>query len=251
MLSPQDPAMTGSAGAAPPVRPPRPSRPARLGRGLIRATGRIGRFAVRLVRAGAVVAVLSVTFFVAATAVSFFYDQYGFHPEKNARAWARLTPSYADSILCQKCHAPEYARLAASKHVAIACESCHGPLGTHAATGLLTAAEANGKTKLCVTCHEAVVGRPAAFPQHEASVHYGPAPCLQCHGAHSTDAARPVRVSHPLTNLPSCAVCHGPKGMRPAPPNHAQSTDTVCLGCHAPDLRDHVSGGIDERPARG
>jgi hypothetical protein len=186
----------------------------------------------------ALVAGLAVVLFVLGAAFSAFYGEYGSHPAENARSWAALTPAYADSSLCQRCHQPEYGPWAASPHRAVVCESCHGPLAAHAAEtspnapagSVVLAKVADG---ICVACHEQTTGRPAGFPQVDLARHYPGASCLWCHNPHDAKAVRPPDIPHSLDRLPACVTCHTPAGLKPVPVGHVSSADAVCRTCHA------------------
>lgn len=191
-------------------------------------------FLVRFVKTAAALVTLAVLLFVFGAAVSAGADQFGFHPEKNTRAWIDLAPTYGQSALCQKCHSAESAILASAQHKGIACESCHGPLAAHAADGTVPVAPVARSNEVCAVCHTRVLGRPAAFPQHDPDTHYISTSCLQCHSAHATSATRPPAVVHSLANLPACTICHGPAGMMVMPVGHELASDDVCLGCHGP-----------------
>ena len=190
---------------------------------------------------GAVVALgggLAVALLVLGAAFSVFYGEYGFHPEENARSWAALTPSYADSSRCQRCHGREYEPWAASAHRTVVCESCHGPLAAHAAEtspdapagSVVLAPVPDG---ICVACHAQVTGRPLAFPQVDLATHYAGATCLWCHNPHDAAAMRPPDIPHSLDRLPACVTCHVPGGLKPVPVGHVESSDAVCRTCHA------------------
>ncbi len=209
----------------------------------LRPTTRRG--ALRLGIAGAgLVALLGVGAVGIAIAVPWAYGEYGFHPERNAQSWAALTPRYADSTLCQRCHTAEFSPWQAAPHAVVTCESCHGPLGEHAATAPVPATDANvvvgalpgtiaePRPDLCVVCHERIAGRPAAFPQVTLAEHYGGATCRACHDPHTATAATPPDISHPLAKLPACVVCHAPAGLKPLPAGHVESPDAVCRSCH-------------------
>ena len=180
---------------------------------------------------------IAVTMAVAVTAFTYFYDQYGFHPEKNAAAWARLSPQYADSSDCRACHADLYATWALSQHYGVACESCHGPLAAHVTAASAGAAGAvlvtAPSTEICARCHEKVEARPSAFPQEGLAAHYDLASCGLCHDPHSTQGTNPPAVAHRLASLPDCIACHGTQGLKPFPAGHRESSDAVCLRCHA------------------
>ena len=207
----------------------RPARiqPARL---LARLLG----FLSSVLKIGLAVAALAVLLLLLGTAVSVANDQFGFHPEKNTRFWAGLTPAYAQSALCQKCHAAETATWSTAQHKGVACEACHGPLAAHVADATIAVAKIPRTNELCAACHTEVLGRPAALPQHDPKTHYIAKSCLQCHSAHSTTPTRPLQVVHTLANLPECTICHGPKGMKAMPAGHEVASDNICLGCHGP-----------------
>jgi hypothetical protein len=205
--------------------------------GAVRRVRRVDsrRLAVEGAKAAALVAILAVGLFVIASTVSSLYSQYGYHPEKNARTWAALTPVFSDSASCRRCHEPEYSRWTRSEHGAVACESCHGPLSAHSLDQSVVAGEAAARSnEICAACHAKVVGRPERIPQPDLTAHYGSRACLQCHDAHSAVAVRPPVLSHPLADLPACATCHGAEGMKPMPADHQRSIDDACLACHVP-----------------
>lgn len=191
-------------------------------------------FGLRLLRVGVVTVTLAALLLVLGSAVSAGSDQFGFHPDKNTRVWADLAPVHAQSALCQQCHPAESAILASARHKGVACESCHGPLAAHAADAKVPVAPVSRSNEACAVCHTRVLGRPAAFPQHDPNTHYISKSCLQCHSAHSTTPTRPPRVVHSLANLPECTICHGPQGMLVMPAGHDVASDGVCLGCHGP-----------------
>ncbi len=196
-------------------------------------------------KTAAVVALLSLGLLVLGVAVSTLYDEYGSHPEQNARVWAGAAPTYADRAVCQTCHAAEYAEQTASKHRGVVCESCHGPLGAHAVADPIAAMPLPTPTGArCAACHEASAGRPAGFPQVDPATHYQAGSCLQCHAAHSTVALLPPEVSHPLERLPGCTVCHAPQGLKKVPAGHEEVADAVCLGCHRPATARQQGGTV-------
>ena len=203
----------------------------------LRPTGRAGiakgTAAVAAAAVGVAIAVL-----VAGAAFSALYGEYGFHPAANARSWAALPLSYADSTVCQRCHQPEYASWTKSAHRTVVCESCHGPLATHVDETSLAAPAgavvlAAVPASICVACHEARTGRPAGFPQVDLAQHYPGAACLWCHNPHDATAVRPPDIPHSLDRLPPCVTCHAPAGLKPVPPGHVAASDAVCRTCHA------------------
>lgn len=189
--------------------------------------------------AGAIVlvGVLAVGVAVGGAVFSSVYAEYGFHPEQNARDWAALTPVYAESSVCQRCHAVEQSEWQAKKHATVACESCHGPLAAHVAAAGSGAADAvtavaAPPTGLCTACHEQSPARPAAFPQVDLASHFADGPCLGCHNPHSLTTLHPPAIPHSLDRLPACVTCHKPEGLKPVPAGHVRSTDAVCRTCH-------------------
>lgn len=202
----------------------------------LRPTSRVGL--VKRVAAGAIlVAGFAVAVLVLGAVFSTFYAEYGFHPAQNARSWAALTPVYADSALCQRCHQPEFTPWVASPHRTVVCESCHGPLAAHAAETSPAAPAgsvvlARVPETICVACHEKATGRPAAFPQVDLARHYAGASCLTCHDPHDATAVRPPDIPHSLDRLPACVTCHAPAGLKPVPAGHVESSDGVCRTCH-------------------
>jgi hypothetical protein len=188
-----------------------------------------------VVKIGALVAVLAVILFGLGTAVTFAFDQYGFHPERNARAWAIRTPEYGEAATCRECHAGEYRAWSLARHAAVVCESCHGPMAAHASDGTAATAELPKLTgDICIACHEKVEGRPPSVPQVDLATHHGTTSCVLCHDPHAATAVLPPTVTHPLANLPACTVCHGREGLNPMPLGHTESSDSICLGCHTP-----------------
>ena len=212
-----------------------------------------------LVKGIAAVAVLLVGVAVAVVALgaafSLFYGEYGFHPAENARSWAALDPSYADSSLCERCHQPEYAVWVVSRHQTVVCESCHGPLAAHAAgtspdASAGSMALARVPEGICAACHSKVTGRPAAFPQVDLATHYPGAPCLWCHHPHDATALRPPSIPHSLAQMPACVTCHRPAGLKPVPAGHVESADAVCRQLpRRPD--DQLAGASHERDRSG
>jgi hypothetical protein len=223
--------------------------------------------AIALALALLLVAALAVSAVAAAT----FYDQYGAHQARNARAWASLTPQYAASSgICAQCHATEYDKWAGSLHVAVGCQTCHGALAEHAATAPVPASAAEIDAQeagvapapslaadimvvpptdaLCTVCHQETLGRPADFVQVDPATHFPGTSCLQCHDVHTAVAVPPPVITHSLVNVPECTACHGTtatNGVKAMPAGHQVSTDAICLGCHKP-----VTGAPPARPSQ-
>jgi hypothetical protein len=197
-------------------------------------------------RRGAALAVIAILGASAALAVIFLagammawspYVESVARPESNPRAWAALEPSYGDATMCQRCHEPEFAKATSASHAGIGCESCHGASFEHALAspaGDAAVTRAVPTDELCVRCHVAAVGRPAAIRQIVPDDHYVDA-CLQCHDPHTGISRRPLVVLHPLDNLPPCVTCHGPEGFKARNQRHPEvEGDEPCLACHAP-----------------
>lgn len=214
----------------------RARRLAERGRATIERIRPRTRAGIAKVVAGAVVivAVVSVGLFVLGTATVAFYDQYGYHPERNAQVWAAREPAYAEAGICRSCHGLQANLQVASRHRTVACDSCHGALDEHATGDPVAALPlATPRPDICATCHAAAAGRPAGFPQVDLATHYTSGVCLGCHDSHSTAALRPPVVSHPLDRLPVCTTCHKADGLKRLPVGHEPAADAVCLGCHA------------------
>ena len=187
-----------------------------------------------VLKAGLAAAVATIVAFLCLKGVEWAYDQFGYHPARNAASWAALTPDYADTSLCAKCHADQYARWQQSKHADVACESCHGALGAHAADPTAAKAGPDPTADDCLPCHQAATGRPSTFPQVVVATHYSGAICTQCHNPHTTIAESPAVITHTLANLPDCVTCHGPNALKPFPAGHQVVPDATCLSCHKP-----------------
>jgi hypothetical protein len=208
------------------------SRAARNLAGATRSTLR------RLRRPALVVAAMALLATVlggAAFAASGFYAQYGApRTPVSIRTWQVRPASYASSD-CRGCHADQAAATSGQPHAQLLCEACHVPSVEHPGPvpGVVQMLPAATNTD-CATCHAAVPGRPVDFPVVALDAHYAGADCLRCHDPHSSTATKPREVTHPLTNLPACAVCHAPLGLKVYPPNHEPAADQVCLACHKP-----------------
>jgi hypothetical protein len=199
-----------------------------------RPTTRRGKAALLLAGVG-LAAVAAVGLFVV---LPWAYGMYGYHPEESARSWSALTPQYAESPTCQRCHAEEYEPWSEAEHAVVTCGSCHGPLAEHAATATAVgplppgAAVPPAHEDLCVLCHEQAPGRPEGFPAVDLVKHYNGAPCLGCHEPHRVEARVPPFISHPIDDLPVCTTCHAPAGLKPVPVGHEEVPDAVCRSCH-------------------
>lgn len=163
-------------------------------------------------------------------------DEYGYHPIRNAAAWARQPVQFAVGGTCSGCHGDKAATLSAESHSRISCQACHGPRADHAAAEagvtLTVVPDAAPAPASCVVCHERASGRPDGFAVVSAVTHFGEAPCVLCHDPHATTALAPPRVQHSLDRLPDCLVCHGTAGLRPMPERHPVWAEGDCLTCH-------------------
>lgn len=209
---------------------------------LLRAAGRtLDAVRPRTIR-GAILSVVlvggvSLAIFAGAAVAPSVVAEYGFQPNADTAGWRSLQPAYGAVALCATCHDTQFARLQSATHAGIGCESCHGPAGSHALASPGSAeAELDvpvPNDSICVACHLAVEGRPAAFRQIVPSDHYTTA-CLACHDPHTGISRRPPVVEHPLDNLPPCITCHGPEGFKARNQRHpiVAADDPTCLACH-------------------
>jgi len=98
---------------------------------------------------------------------------------------------YVGSFGCTECHAERAQSYANGNHKNVACETCHGPANGHLTTidADRVELEVNRTKDLCLTCHQAIAGRPDSQPQIDLAAHaeemgFDPAaegPCLDCH----------------------------------------------------------------------
>ncbi len=207
----------------------------------------MARRAVRAVIVYGLLAALSLAGGAALVAVA---SEYGYHPNRDTAVWAAREPAYAIVGSCRRCHEPEANANAAAVHAGVSCQACHGPLAGHdgtetavvedapgaepaegVATGGLVGAAREAGEPVCLTCHEAAIGRPAEFPV-VSSVTHGPVPpCTACHAAHDPSPQVPPDILHPLDRLPECSVCHRADGIRPLPARHP-TWEGDCRACH-------------------
>lgn len=204
----------------------------------------------RLVRWAVPLAVLAALGFGVGGAIAITYGEFGSHPGRNATTWAIRPAQFEGAGSCAVCHAAQATRWAAAAHQGVSCESCHGPLAGHPAVkpspellapersaapvappGLLLGVDTSPPTGLCLSCHEAVVGRPLGFPAVDPTGHFTGPSCVACHDPHGARAPTPPIVRHPIIGLPECTVCHSPGGMRPVPDSHPTWSGS-CLACH-------------------
>ena len=211
--------------------------------------GALGRASRRTVLLGAI----AVFAFGAGATIAILYGQFGFQPGRNADAWASRQPQFVGATSCAACHADKAATWAAAAHAGVTCESCHGPLVGHPSAGPSNQAASPAPLAvislpgsstprlsrdaqvigLCLTCHEAVAGRPLGFPAIDPASHFSGPACVVCHDPHTAAAPHPPQILHPLAGLPECTVCHNPTGLRPLPDGHPAWVGD-CRTCHTP-----------------
>jgi predicted CXXCH cytochrome family protein len=92
---------------------------------------------------------------------------------------------FAGKTACLDCHSDVGDVLDKGKHATVHCEACHGPHAAHAADPSTVKAVRPDTRVLCARCHQALVGRPASFPQIEVADHAGKEACTSCHTPHS------------------------------------------------------------------
>jgi hypothetical protein len=187
----------------------------------------------RAAKIGVAMLVVSLVLAAGAFATSTLYGQYGApRTGASALAWAGRTVVYSITD-CRECHSGQAAAEATAGHADLICETCHVPSVAHPGNVAGTVQPQTSQTSaLCAACHAEAAGRPIRFPQVDPVRHFPGAVCLQCHDPHTTAAATPPDVVHPLQNLPPCTTCHAPGGLKRFPAGHQPAADNVCLGCH-------------------
>lgn len=200
---------------------------------------RLRRLSLSATRAVVLTAFVSVVLAAGAFAASTLYAQYGApRTHASAAAWIDRAATY-DRTNCRQCHGTEAAAEASAAHADLICETCHVPSVAHPGTvPSVMRALPPPTSAICASCHARAAGRPAAFPQVPISQHYPRADCLRCHDPHTSAAAVPPEVPHPLANLPACVTCHAPGGLKRFPAGHQPAADDVCRSCHRPGLED-------------
>lgn len=98
---------------------------------------------------------------------------------------AALPVVHAGQAMCVSCHSDVQDTRKGAKHERIGCEACHGPLGKHARGETDTAPIRPSTRGVCLTCHTARQGMPAAFPKIVVKEHSDAGPCTECHKAHT------------------------------------------------------------------
>jgi len=205
------------------------------------ARGRLFRLSRTVTKAAVVMVFVSLALAAGAFAASTLYGQYGApRMHASAVAWIERAATY-DRTDCRQCHSAEAAAEASAAHAGLICETCHVPSVAHpgTVTGVVQALPAP-TSAICATCHAELAARPAAFPQVTLGEHYPGADCLRCHDPHTSAAATPPEVPHPLANLPACVTCHAPGGLKRFPAGHQPAADSVCLSCHLPGVRESL-----------
>lgn len=213
----------------------------------LRAAGGLLALNDRIIGRALLVAVLAGGFAGASWFLGVAVDIFGFHPERNAAAWAARPVSFASDALCGDCHEPAVAALVDAPHANVPCQACHGPLEAHAVTEPPPAVEAATRSEVeatCVTCHSADIARPVTLAQVGLEDHYVAGFCADCHDPHATTGIRPPEVRHPLARLPECLTCHAELSFRPATAGHRPAPDDQCLSCHLGELPDRLSGSL-------
>ena len=113
------------------------------------------------------------------------FGVYG-HYRAGALADNRAHPLvFAGRAACAECHDDVVAARKGGRHERVGCEACHGALGAHA-FGQTDAKPARPDPRaLCISCHDAKVGKPPGYPQVHANEHAEDGPCTACHQPHS------------------------------------------------------------------
>ena len=112
------------------------------------------------------------------------FGVYGFYRAGALDAARAHAPAYAGEATCLDCHSDVGELRAQARHKGVRCEACHGPLPAHATGDTSVKPRALNPRTLCLTCHTARTGAPAAHPQIVAVDHSGDGPCTECHRAH-------------------------------------------------------------------
>jgi Cytochrome c554 and c-prime len=97
-------------------------------------------------------------------------------------------PAFAGKAACLDCHSEVADFQKGSHHAAFSCEACHGPAAAHAENPEIKPVKLTS-APLCLTCHRAIPGRPAKFPQVDAQKHAEGAECTSCHKPHHPEVA--------------------------------------------------------------
>lgn len=128
---------------------------------------------------------IALFFVVRAWLVPKDFGVYG-HYRAGALADNRAHPLvFAGQASCTECHDDIVAARKGGRHEHVGCEACHGALGTHASGQTDTKPPRPDPRALCVSCHDAKVGKPAGYPQVRVSEHAEEGPCTACHQPHN------------------------------------------------------------------
>lgn len=216
---------------------------ARTSRRIRSGAAHLASFGQRALRLAFLYALLAAVSLAGGFAVVAIAAEYGYQPNRDTAAWAGRPPAYTAAGGCAACHEPEAARNAVAAHAAVNCQACHGPLeghdGTEAAVapgeavaaGVELGPAREAGEPICLTCHEAAIGRPMDFPVVSSVTHFPLPTCTVCHDPHEPVTLAPPDIRHPLDRLPACGVCHRADGIRPMPAQHP-AWNGDCRACH-------------------
>lgn len=138
-----------------------------------------------LLRLGAVFGLGTLFFLIAqAVLVPADFGQVGHYRTGALAANRAREVSFAGEPACVSCHTDVGETKSTNQHRGVRCEACHGPQAAHASSGDHMPSRPDAAT-LCVRCHASTAGRPASFPQVNASEHAGGEICTSCHAAHA------------------------------------------------------------------
>lgn len=225
----------------------------RAARAIRAAIARLRVLSGRAIRAGILLGAIAGVSLAAGALAATLYGAFGFHPGRDADAWAARAPQFVGAASCAACHPGQARSWTAGLHSTVACESCHGPMAGHPAgqgptaiptaipgliaptpdirtTGAPTAtAAAVGPVPLLSLDERSTVGLPESGPT---------ALCLTCHRA---TVGRPsgFPTVDPAAHFagPECNLCHDPhSAVAPRPPLilHPLSGMPDCTLCHSP-----------------
>lgn len=113
------------------------------------------------------------------------FGQYGHFRGGAIADAAKRTPVFAGQAACVECHDDVQKVRLSGRHATIGCEACHGALGAHARGETDAAPVRPSPRGVCLTCHSARPGMPAAFKKIVVKEHSAAGPCTECHPAHA------------------------------------------------------------------
>ena len=111
------------------------------------------------------------------------FGRYGHYRAGALADNAKRPVRFAGKTACLDCHSDVADAQEGSLHANVRCEACHGALAKHADDPAVAPAKL-APERLCLTCHRAIVGRPAKFPQIDPEEHAGGVECTSCHRPH-------------------------------------------------------------------